>query len=300
MRTILSLISLFILSLFLHSCTKKEAKEVEQIPVVTVKVSPVTFGKIDNKLTFNGKTIYLKKNLVVSPLSGYIRKMYVKFGDTVKKGEILFEIQTKENKALESSDTGNIGIIHVLSPSKGVISTLNLTASGAYILEGSSLCTVSESNEVMVQLNLPFEFNSLVKTGTVCTLVLGEDTKFEGTVYQILPTVDEANQTQQILIKPHTKKQLPENLNLAVEILKARHTNSCLIPRNAIMTNETQTEFWVMKVIGGKLAVKVPVSKGIENDNLVETLASGLKNTDLVITEGAYGLNDSTVVKVIR
>jgi len=48
------------------------------------------------------------------------------------------------------------------------------------------------------------------------------------------------------------------------------------------------------------LAVKVPVSKGIENDNLVETLASGLKNTDLVITEGAYGLNDSTVVKVIR
>jgi len=300
MRTILSLFSLFILSLFLHSCTKKEAKEVEQIPVVTVKVSPVTFGKIDNKLTFNGKTIYLKKNLVVSPLSGYIRKMYVKFGDTVKKGEILFEIQTKENKALESSDTGNIGIIHVLSPSKGVISTLNLTASGAYILEGSSLCTVSESNEVMVQLNLPFEFNSLVKTGTVCTLVLGEDTKFEGTVYQILPTVDEANQTQQILIKPHTKKQLPENLNLAVEILKARHTNSCLIPRNAIMTNETQTEFWVMKVIGGKLAVKVPVSKGIENDNLVETLASGLKNTDLVITEGAYGLNDSTVVKVIR
>jgi len=300
MRTILSLFSLFILSLFLHSCTKKEAKEVEQIPVVTVKVSPVTFGKIDNKLTFNGKTIYLKKNLVVSPLSGYIRKMYVKFGDTVKKGEILFEIQTKENKALESSDTGNIGIIHVLSPSKGVISTLNLTASGAYILEGSSLCTVSESNEVMVQLNLPFEFNSLVKTGTVCTLVLGEDTKFEGTVYQILPTVDEANQTQQILIKPHTKKQLPENLNLAVEILKARHTNSCLIPRNAIMTNETQTEFWVMKVVGGKLAVKVPVSKGIENDNLVETLASGLKNTDLVITEGAYGLNDSTVVKVIR
>ena len=282
----------------LNSCAKKEAKETEQIPVVTVKASPVTFGKIDNKLTFNGKTIYLRKNLVVSPLSGYIRKMYIKFGDTVKKGELIFEIQTKENKALESSNTGNIGIIRVLSPSNGVISTLNLTASGAYVLEGASLCTVSESNDVMVQLNLPFEFNSLVKTGTVCTLVLGEDTKFEGTVYQILPTVDEANQTQQILIKPHTKKLLPENLNLAVEILKSRHNNSCLIPRNAVMTNETQTEFWVMKVVGGKLAVKVPLTKGIENDNQVEALSSGLTNADLVITEGAYGLNDSSVVKV--
>jgi len=298
MRTILSLFSICFLSFMLQSCAKKEAKETEQIPVVTVKASPVTFGKIDNKLTFNGKTIYLRKNLVVSPLSGYIRKMYIKFGDTVKKGELIFEIQTKENKALESSNTGNIGIIRVLSPSNGVISTLNLTASGAYVLEGASLCTVSESNDVMVQLNLPFEFNSLVKTGTVCTLVLGEDTKFEGTVYQILPTVDEANQTQQILIKPHTKKLLPENLNLAVEILKSRHNNSCLIPRNAVMTNETQTEFWVMKVVGGKLAVKVPLTKGIENDNQVEALSSGLTNADLVITEGAYGLNDSSVVKV--
>ena len=300
MRTILSLFSICFLSFMLQSCAKKEAKETEQIPVVTVKASPVTFGKIDNKLTFNGKTIYLRKNLVVSPLSGYIRKMYIKFGDTVKKGELLFEIQTKENKALESSNTGNIGIIRVISPSNGVISTLNLTASGAYVLEGASLCTVSESNDVMVQLNLPFEFNSLVKTGTVCTLVLGEDTKFEGTVYQILPTVDEANQTQQILIKPHTKKLLPENLNLAVKILKARHNNSCLVPRNAVMTNETQTEFWVMKVVGGKLAVKVPLTKGIENDNQVEALSSGLTNADLVITEGAYGLNDSSAVKVIR
>jgi len=115
-----------------------------------------------------------------------------------------------------------------------------------------------------------------------------------------LPTVDEANQTQQILIKPHTNKQLPENLNLAVEILKSRHSKSCLIPRNALMTNETQTEFWVMKVVDNKLAVKIPVSKGIENDEMIEVLSSGLMNTDVVITEGAYGLNDSSKVKVVR
>ena len=66
------------------------------------------------------------------------------------------------------------------------------------------------------------------------------------------------------------------------------------------MTNETQTEFWVMKVVGGKLAVKVPLTKGIENNNQVEALSSGLTNADLVITEGAYGLNDSSAVKVIR
>ena len=300
MRNIPLLFLICILSLTFCSCAKKETKEAEQTPVVTVKASPVKFGAIDNKLSFNGKTIYLKKNLVVSPLSGYILKMFVKFGDTVKKGKLLFEIQTKENKALESSNDGNIGIIRILSPSYGVISTLNITATGAYALEGAALCTIAESNDVMVQLNLPFEFNSLVKKGTQVTLILDENTKFKGTVYHILPTVDEANQTQQILIKPHTNKQLPENLNLAVEILKSRHSNSCLIPRNAVMTNETQTQFWVMKIVDNKLAVKVPVSKGIENDEVIEVLSSGLRNADQVITEGAYGLNDRSKVKVVR
>jgi len=300
MRHITLLFSIFILALVLNSCTKKEAKEEEQTHIVTVKTTHVQIGEIDNKISFNGKTVYLKKNLVVSPISGYVWKMTVKFGESVKKGQLLFEIQTKENKALESTDSGNLGIIKVYSPTSGVISTLNIMASGAYVLEGASLCTVAESNEVMVQLNLPFEFNSLVKAGTTCTLILGEDTQFNGTVYQILPTVDEANQTQQILIKPHTNKQLPENLNLAVEILKTRHNRSCLIPREAIMTNETQTIFWVMKVVNNKLALKVPITKGIENDKMVEALNSGLTINDMVIIEGAYGLNDSTVVKVIK
>jgi len=299
MRNI-AFLSLCILSFLFNSCAKKETKEAEQIPVVSVKTSPVTSGEIENSLSFNGKTIYLRKNLVVSPISGYVSKMSVKFGDAVKKGELLFEIQTKENKALESSNAGNMGIIKVVSPSNGVISTLNITASGAYIVEGGALCTVSESNYVMIQLNLPFEFNSLVKTGTRCMLILDENTKFEGIVYQILPTVDEANQTQQILIKPLTNKKLPENLNLAVEIMKSRHNKSCLIPRDAVMTNETQSKFWVMKVVNNKLAVKVPFTKGIENDNMVEALSSGLTDADRVITEGAYGLNDSTVIKVVK
>jgi biotin carboxyl carrier protein len=300
MKNISIIFSLFFAFIILNSCAKKEANDEDQKPVVTVKTSPVKFGEIDSKLTFNGNTIYLKKNLVVSPISGYLLKMYVKFGDYVKKGQIMFEIQTKENKALESSNSGKMGIVNVPAPSNGVISTLNITETGAYVLEGTSLCTISENKDVMVQLNLPFEYNSLVKTGTICMLYLDENTHFEGTVYQILSTVDVANQTQQILIKPHTNKPLPENLNLTVEILKIRHNHSCLVPREAIMTNETQSEFWVMKVINNKMAIKVPIKKGIENDDIVEVLSSGLTNSDLVISEGGYGLNDSTVVKVMK
>jgi len=292
-----NLIILCIAAFLLSSCANKDTKEEEQKPVVTVKTTAVKFDAIDSKLSFNGNTVYLKKNLVVSPLSGYISKMLVKFGDAVKKGDVLFEIQTKENKALESN-SGKMGVVSVQAPSNGVISVLNITETGGYVLEGASLCTISENKDVVVQLNLPFEYNSLVKTGTKCQLNLDEKTHFEGTIIRILPTVDVANQTQQILIKPQTNKLLPENLNLTVEILKTRHTQTCLVPREAVMTNETQSEFWVMKVVNNKLAIKIPIKKGIENDNYVEVLNSGLTASDRVISEGGYGLNDSTAVSV--
>ena len=293
----IKLITSCILVLLITSCSKKEAEQAEQKPIVSVRAASVKLGEIESKLTFNGKTVYLKKNMVSSPISGYVRLIAVKFGDYVKKGQLLFEIQTKENKALENSNVGNAGLIKVFAPAQGVVNTLNTTENGAYVVEGATLCTVAENQEVLVQLNLPFEFNSLVKTGETCTLVLGEDTRFSGTIYQILPTVDDANQTQQVLIKPHYNKPLPENLNLEVELLKVRHSKSYLIPRNALMTNETQTEFWVMKVVNN-IAIKVPVKKGIENDETVEVLNSGLTTTDLVISEGAYGLNDSSAVKI--
>ncbi len=298
MKNIFIICSLCIPFFLLNSCAGKATDEAGQTPVVTVKTEPVIFGGIDSKLSFNGKIVYLKKNLVVSPISGYVHKISVKFGDSVKKGQLLFQIQTKENKALENSNSGNIGIVNLFAPSHGVVSTLNITESGAYITEGSPLCTVAESNDVLVQLNLPYEYNSLVKIGTKCALILNDHTTLDGTIYQILSTVDDVNQTQQILIKPHTNKRLPENLNLSVEILQANHNHSCLVQRASVMSNETQTEFWVMKVVNRKLAIKVPIKKGIENDNLVEVLSTELKNNDLVVSDGAYGLADSTIIKI--
>jgi hypothetical protein len=66
------------------------------------------------------------------------------------------------------------------------------------------------------------------------------------------------------------------------------------------MTDETQNEFWVMKIITGDTAVKIPVTKGIENDSIAEIISSDLQDNDLIISEGAYGLPDSTVVSIVK
>jgi len=280
------------------SCANHANKQEDQTPIVSVKATPVKYGDIENSISLNGKTIYLKKNVVASPISGYILKVHIKFGDKVQKNDVLYEIETKESRALANANSVAGGIIKVFAPSTGILNELTVNNSGGYVVEGYALCSIVENRNVMVQVNVPFEYNSLLKPGIVCKLFLTDKTAINGVIYQILPVIDEVNQTQNVLIKPVSNRQLPENLNLTVQMLQTKHTRICIVPKDAVMTNENQTEFWVMKIVNGNLALKIDVKKGIENDNSIEVLSTDLKNNDLVITEGAYGLADSTIVKM--
>ncbi len=288
----------FFISLGLISCGTKQDNSADQTPVVTVKTKAVHLGDISDYLQLNGKTVYLKKNAVLSPLSGYVLKVYVKFGDRVKKNQLLYEIQTKENQALSSLQGVNAGVVKVMSPSGGVVNETTVNEAGGYVAEGTPLCNIAENSQVVIQVNVPFEYSSFLRINMHCKILLSDNTTFDGVVFQQLPIVDQVNQTQQILIRPLGTRSLPENLNLTVQAVKTKHIHSKLVPKSAVMTDETQTVYWVMKVENNRLAVKIPVDKGIENNEQVEIHSPLLESGNLVITEGAYGMNDSTVVKI--
>ncbi len=272
------------------------------MPLVSVKTEAVKQGTIESKLSLNGKTVFLKKNTIVSPIAGYIVKMNVNFGDVVKKNDVLFEIQTKENKALEniSVNNGKMDFVKVMASSDGIISELNVNETGGFVMEGLAFCNIIDYKDLVIQVNLPFEYNSLIKPGSKCIMQLADHTSFEGIIYQILPTIDELSQTQMVFTKPITLKQLPENLNLVVQFIYRKHDQSILVSRQALMTNETQSEFWVMKLVNDSIAIKIPVVKGIQNDSVVEIESPDLKLHDLIICEGAYSLADSTIVTIVR
>jgi hypothetical protein len=282
------------------SCENNQQNEKSQLPGVSVKTTQIIKGEIENTVNLNGKAVFLKKNTIISPISGYIVKIYIKFGDNVRKNDVLFEIQTKENKALENieSNAENLGIVKVSASSGGTVNELNINDNGAYVMEGGLLCSIVENKDLLIQVNVPFEYNELLKTGGKCKINLSDKTYFEGVVYQILPSVSETDQTQNILIKPITNRLIPENLNLEVEFVSTKHANSLLVSKQAVMTDEIQKKFWLMKIVNDSLAVKIPITKGIENENLVEIVSDILFENDLVISEGAYGLPDSTIVNI--
>lgn len=298
------LIQLFVFSIIytLSSCRPKNTSSDEQMPVVSVKAEQIVSGTIENEISFNGSTVYLKKNQVLSPISGYVVGTNIRFGQEVQKGMVLFELKTRESKALESSnDTSRMsGIIKILAGSDGFISELNINESGVYVAEGSILCNVVNNIDLMVRLNVPYEDVSILSREKKCKIRLADNTVISGSVFRILPSVDESNQTQTVLIKPETARLIPENLNLLIFFNKEKHDKAMLVSKSSLMTNETQSEFWVMKINAGDTAVKIPVTKGIENDSIAEIISSDLKVNDLIISEGAYGLPDSTIVSIVK
>jgi len=297
-------IQLFIFSIIytLSSCRPRSTSADEQMPVVSVKAEPIVSGTIENEISFNGSTVYLKKTQVLSPISGYVVGTNIRFGQEVQKGTVLFELKTRESKALESaSDTsGMSGIIKIRAGSDGFISELNINESGVYVAEGSILCNVVNNIDLMVRLNVPYEYVSILSREKKCRIRLADNTVISGSVFRILPLVDESNQTQTVLIKPENARLMPENLNLLIFFIKEKHDKAMLVSKSSLMTDETQSEFWVMKIDSGDTAVKIPVAKGIENDSIAEIISSDLKVNDLIISEGAYGLPDSTIVSIIK
>lgn len=298
------LIQLFVFSIIysLSACRPRSTSVNEQMPVVSVKAEPIVSGTIENEISFNGSTVYLKKSQVLSPISGYVVSTSLRFGQEVKKGMVLFELKTRESKALESVyDTSAIsGTVKIHAASDGFISELNINESGVYVAEGSILCNIVNNIDLMVRLNVPYEYVSILSREKKCKIRLADNSVISGSVIRILPSVDESNQTQTVIIKPETARLLPENLNLLIFFIKEKHDNAMLVSKSSLMTDETQSEFWVMKIITGDTAVKIPVTKGIENDSKAEIFSSDLKVDDLIISEGAYGLPDSTVVSIVK
>ena len=83
-------------------------------------------------------------------------------------------------------------------------------------------------------------------------------------------------------------------------MIQKESSDALTIPKKALQTNELLTEFWVMRIVNDSLALKVSVIPKLKNDSLIQVQSDNLKLNDLIIIEGAYQMQDSTIVKVLN
>jgi len=292
---------LFVVFLLVQACnqTQTEANNKPQVLPTVSTIQPI-IGIIQKKEQVNGQVVYFNKTTITAPVTGYITDVKTALGNKVKKGDLLFKIQTKESKALQNSNISapkQFGVIPVYASSSGFINSLTITEPGVFITEGNSMATVIKNTDLLIQVNAPFEYSQLLKSKTNVAIELPNKNVVTVNFYKALQTVDPVSQTQQLLFKLKEFTPLPENLNVVVTIISKHKNNSTILPKDVVLTNETQDEFWIMKVNQDSLALKVPVKIGIANNEEVEILSPALSTSDRFIVKGAYGLPDSSKVK---
>jgi multidrug efflux pump subunit AcrA (membrane-fusion protein) len=293
------------LLLFLAGCGGKGEQTEEKIaartPVTVVGISSVPMAE---SFELNAVSSFVRKSSLKATGTGTIEAMEVSLGDKVQKGELLFTIRTKESSALARSFTTDTmfafqGVMRMKASKDGVISSIT-HQKGDYVQEGDELAVIAEQRSLVFMLEVPFELRGTIRKNGVCDIVLPDKRILQGSISDNLPTMDIGSQTENYLVTPSSVEGLPENLIVKVRIVKVSKVRTSALPKAALLTNETQTEFWVMKLINDTVAVKVPVETGMDGGEKVEIVSPAFAATDRILLTGNYGLGDTAVVSIVK
>ena len=292
----------------LVSCKHKQAAEEEAIPpeevTTPVTVTTISMQPLSEYVELNATSAFMQSSIIKATANGYIKSADIKLGQYVSSGQEVFTMKTKEAQAL--GNTINVldssfnfsGVIRIHASDHGFISQLNHQP-GDYVQDGEQLAVVSNSNSFAFLLNLPYELRPYLINNRSVLLELPDGVKLNGIVTNMMPTLDSASQTQNIVIKVNSSTPLPENLIAKVRIVKGAKNNVPSLPKEALLTDEAQSNFWVMKMIDSSTAIKVPVIKGMETADRVEIIRPLFSLSDKILLSGNYGLPDTAKVKIM-
>jgi len=270
-----------------------------------VTVTAVADSAMVDYIDLTATSVFQQKNIVKANANGYIQKVNILPGHYVNKGEFLFSIKTKEAQSIGNSinvlDTTFkfSGVNKIKAAGNGYVTQLN-HQQGDYVQDGEQLAVISDRSSFVFVMQLPYELRSYVKNNQNVQLVLPGGEKLTAQVSSSMPAVDSLSQTQGIVLKVNSANPIPENLVAKARIIKSIRPHTLSLPKSAILSNETQTEFWVMKLINPTTAVKTAITKGIEAGGRVEILTPKFSANDKIVVTGNYGLADTAKVKIVE
>lgn len=310
---------LLLLLPYLMACGAKDAKapaeteapaadgeESAAKPRALVTVGRIQTDTLTDVLRLSAVSAFPAKDVLRATTTGYVLAPAPVAGQPVRAGQTVFSIQTKESRVLQLDKlTGDprlkfSGIIRIKSARNGVLATVDKLA-GDYVQDGEQLGLIYDQSRFGFILDVPVTQLRFVHTGQRCRIFLPDGRVLPGRVAEVLVTADVNIQTQRYTIRPTGPvPTLPENLAVQVEIDRTSPHPANTLPRGAVLTDETQTQFWVMRLLNDSTAVKVPVRVGAQEKDHIEIKAPRFATEDRILLSGNFGLDDTAAVKVTR
>jgi RND family efflux transporter MFP subunit len=185
----------------------------------------------------------------------------------------------------------------IRSPIDGVVTDRPLFA-GEMAQAGAPVITVMDTRALIAKVHLAEAQVQNLKVGAEALITIpGADSPVQGTVSLISPALDAGSTTIEVWVKVINKDgALKAGTPARVQIASRSVKNVLAVPNEAIVTHGDATTVMLIGADGS--AHTTSVKTGITNGKDTE-ITDGLKAGDQVVTKGAYGMDDSTKIKVI-
>lgn len=285
------------LALLLAGCGQPKQEEPAATPRTAITVTHAVSGSIANEIVLSAVTAYQNKSVITAPIPAFITASHVQPGTVVRKGTLLYTLESKERQALGGS--GSMGVVPLKASSAGIVLSV-LQQPGSYVPEGTTLCTLADLKSLVFELNVPYEQHKYAVAGKHCTLVLPDDTRLNAVMQTSLATMNTVSQVQPMVARAQAPF-LPEGMTVKVLIDGGgSDAGKLILPKAAVQSNETLTAWWVMKLANDSTAVKVPVAVGNSDTQRIEVISSQLSPSDRIVLTGSYGLEDHALVTLSK
>lgn len=300
----LLILALLFLTMIFGACASHQPAEEDEVSVKSdVKVTSPVLLPASEKVVFMAVTRYMQNNDIRTQVTGLVRKINCSVASTIAPGQPLFVIQPQEAAALQRSKLVN-SLTNALSDTvyahlSGQVKNLNVQV-GDFVQVGDILATCIRANSMRIIAYIPVEKAAKMASLKKCSVILPDGSVIAGEIAGKLPAAESQDQTEAYIIEPAKPLMLAENINLTVQFTPEKLQDVLFVPENAVLGNEEQTQFWVLKLMNDSTCIKVPVEKGLEQDSLIQVITNNLTIGDKVVTEGGYGLADSARVQVIN
>ena len=185
----------------------------------------------------------------------------------------------------------------VRSPIDGVVTDRPLFA-GETAAAGAPLITVMDTSTLLAKTHMAHSLALELKLGDNATVhVPGVADPVPAKVSMISPALDPGSTTVEVWLKIDNKDgKLKVGAPVKVSITGKTVAQALKLPDSAILTAEDSTKSAMVAGSDGA-AHRKPVTLGIDDGTDVQ-VTSGVTSSDMVITGGAYGLDEGTRVKV--
>ena len=299
----LAVITIFTLFLLLGckqtdpSAKGSSDKEEEQLTVFAVSTTTAVQGEIKDYLQLNGDIAARTTVDTFADTAGKLKSLYIKIGDTVRKNQIIAEI-----------DPSKPGMTFAASPVKASISgtvTQVPVQIGATVAPNLPIAKISKMEELEVILYVAERFISKMRVGLPAVIKTeafpGE--LFTGSIREISPVVDQTSRTMEIKLHLDDKtSRLKAGMFAEVKVITEEKKEIVKIPAEAMINRFGEYYVFVVEEdteLSDKWIVeKRIVVPGLRIDNQLE-ITSGLSGGDVVVIRGQTLLEDGLSVKVV-